>query len=166
MLILGLTQFGSAVTITTQTFTFVGQCSDCSGTATAQLVLANYTPGTPILNGNFISLTYTSNLLNFVLNSSDNPSVSGSIPASLPSAAGVFIFGPGNKVLDTQQNGRWCSGLSCDSDFGPGHTWNAAAATATSAAGAPALNKGILVSLAVAMAAMGALLVRKAASSV
>jgi hypothetical protein len=41
----------------TVTYDFAGQCSDCTGTAAAQLVLQNYTPGTPITLSSFSSFT-------------------------------------------------------------------------------------------------------------
>ena len=37
------------------TYQFVGQCSDCTGTGTATLVLQNYTLGTQLANANFVS---------------------------------------------------------------------------------------------------------------
>jgi hypothetical protein len=148
--------------VTTTTFNFVGNCSDCTGTATAQLVLGNYTQGQAFSSSNFVSLTYSSNLLTFTLTQQDNPSVSGTIPANLPAAANVSIFGPGTKVLFTQGNGNWCSGNSCASDFGPTSLWSLPGGGAPTSVGAPALNDWMLISLAAAMAVMGGILVKRA----
>src|SRR5689334_11312287 len=73
--------------VTTSSYQFVGNCSDCAGTAMATLVLQNYTPGSALNNSDFVSLTYSSNLLNFTLLANESPSITGSLPASLPGHA-------------------------------------------------------------------------------
>src|SRR6266480_1545468 len=89
--------FHAAPAGSTANFTFSGVCSDCTND-TGTLVLANYTQGTAITSGNFVSLTYSSSKISFTLTSAESPSVSGSLPVSLPAAASVNIVGPGGKV--------------------------------------------------------------------
>ena len=51
------------------TFNFTGTCNlDCTGTATATLVLQNYTIGNQFSGGNFVSFAYHSNILNITVN--------------------------------------------------------------------------------------------------
>jgi hypothetical protein len=155
--------FRAAPVGSTSSFTFSGVCSDCSND-TGTLVLSSYTQGTAITSGNFVSLTYSSSKISFTLTSAESPSVSGSLPVSLPAAASVNIVGPGGKVLQTQLSGSWCAGNACDADFGTAGTWTAVAAPAppaTPPSGAPALNDWMLITLAAAMAVMGGILVKK-----
>src|SRR5689334_24070562 len=91
----------------TSTFQFVGNCTDCTGTGTATLVLLNYTQGNPLTLSNFVSLTYSSNLVNFTLLSGEANSVSGSIPASLPAPATTNFFGPQFRGMSTSSSGAW-----------------------------------------------------------
>lgn len=84
-----------AVAIADQTFTFTGNCTDCSGVAKATLVLQNYTLGENILLEHLVSFTYlATNLLpGFTLVPSNTAGISGSIPAGLPGPAQFGIFG-------------------------------------------------------------------------
>jgi hypothetical protein len=144
-----------------KTYSFVGACSDCSGNATAQLVLVNYTQGTALTAANFVSLSYSSNLLSFTLLASDNPSINGTLPVTLPSPAQVSISGPGNKILFTQSSGSWCAG--CAADTGTSSTWGLGSLPAPSGVapvGVPAVGTGVLAGLALAMAALGAHLLK------
>jgi hypothetical protein len=152
---------------TRTTFYFTGTCSDCTGTGTGQLVLQGYTQGTAINSSNFVSLTYSSNLINFTISQADSPSVGGMIPSSLPAAASVSVFGS-TYTLFTQSRGNWCTGATqdCASDNGPAHTWSLTppsppATTATPAAGAPAVSEPVMFSLALGIAAMGAFLLKR-----
>src|SRR5689334_10140805 len=115
-----------AAVATLTTFNFTGNCTDCTGKGTATLVLQNYTPGTTFNSTNFVSLSYSSNLLNLTLTSSDNPNVTGLIPANLPAAASVNIFANPccSKQFFSSTNGTWCSGLSCGDDTGTGGAWS------------------------------------------
>ena len=68
VLALGLSPVARASTVVDETFYFTGACSDCgagggSGTASATLVLQNYTLGNTLENTNFVSLAYTSPLM-------------------------------------------------------------------------------------------------------
>lgn len=149
------------------TFYFTGTCSDCTGTGTGQLVLQGYTQGSTINPYNFVSFTYSSNLVNFTIAQSDSPTVAGMIPAGLPAAANVSIMTATNTVF-TRSNGYWCTGLTqaCAADNGSSHTWSLTAAPpppapVTPAAGAPAVSEPVMFSLAFGIAALGALLLKR-----
>jgi hypothetical protein len=120
----------------TITFNFSGTCTDCSGKATATLVLAGtYTLGTPITASNLVSFTYNgSNLVpSFAFTpSSPNFSVSGSmtnIPGSNAflveaDTNGILVDGSTNGVFfNSNLNGYWVVGLS---DQGTAGTWSMA----------------------------------------
>lgn len=119
----------------TVTYQFTGVCTDCSGDVTAQLVLQDYTPGTDIGSA-FVSFTYDgSNLLpSFTINQgTDDLSVQGSIPTSLPGPADIDIIGsPGDIVgqidteFSTSTNGSWgISGIGVPYfDYGSSSTWS------------------------------------------
>jgi hypothetical protein len=153
---------------TTTTFSFVGTCTDCSGQGNATLVLQNYTLGSTILLANFVSLTYSSNLVNFTLGPANVPSISGSLPANLPSAASVnFFANTGGAAqgmeLWTSSSGNWCGGFECAGDYGTAGTWSLySSAPVPTATGAPALSGRMQICLAALMAAMGALLLKSA----
>lgn len=154
---------------TTTTFSFVGTCTDCTGQGRATLVLQNYTPGNTIVQANFVSLTYSSNLVNYTLSTANSPSVSGIIPVSLPAAANVNVFANTGGAaqgmeLWTSANGNWCGGFECAGDYGTAGTWSLYSApvpTATTAA-VPALSPRMQICLAALMAAMGAFLLKSA----
>ena len=155
---------------TTTTFQFVGQCADCTGTGTGLLVLQNYTPGTTLTSSNFVSYTYSSNLINFSISSAQLTSISGSLPASLPGVANLSFNGSGvnGQFITNTQNGAypgyWCAGAACSSDWGPTHTWSLYSAPVTPASGAPALTDTILLSLAAGIAVMGGMLLKRRAA--
>jgi hypothetical protein len=100
---------------------------DCSGVVSAVLVLqGGYTPGTDLTNGDLVSLTYNgSNLLSpFTIDqSSDGLSISGQIPATLPSAADFAIVDSVTQ-LRTFSSGFWCAGQACGFDFGGRGLWS------------------------------------------
>ena len=149
------------------TYQFVGQCSDCTGTGTATLVLQNYTLGTQLANANFVSLAYSSNLISFTLTAADSPGISGMIPANLPAAAvvsiGANVFN-NPKQLETQTGGnpnaRWCAGVSCFQDQGINGTWSLPSAPAPTPVSTPALSDSLLIGLAAGIAVMGGILLK------
>ena len=155
VLLLAGVQGSSAIFVTTTQYRFVGQCGDCTGTGVGVLTLGNYTPGNPLLNGNFISFTYTSNLLNFTLQQSDQPNLSGLLPASLPAAASVTI---GSIAFQSGAGGAWCAGQGCAADFGSTSTWSA---VSTGTTGVPALSPAATIGLALMLALFGALLLKQ-----
>jgi hypothetical protein len=121
--------FGASAPAHASTFQFNGQCDtsfpgNCSGTGRGTLVLTGYTQGTTILNSNFVSFTYTSDVLSL--------SFSGVLPTpggifsitgnlqNLPGPANVDIMG--TSLLDVVfhstpiGSGNWCAGNSGTSD--------------------------------------------------
>lgn len=96
------------------TFDFVGQCSDCAGTADAQLTVQNYTIGDSLATANFFSFTYAgTNLIlgGFTIDSPEIRSFSGSIGPTLPGSYTVYIYGVGTDAVkwtfSTNVSGSW-----------------------------------------------------------
>jgi hypothetical protein len=76
----------------------------------------------------------------------------GSLPASLPAPAGVFIETTDHIVFESNPNGSWVVGAI--SDFGSTSTWNLVTASV------PALRIPMLIGLAVLLALLGAFLLK------
>jgi hypothetical protein len=104
VLVFGVPPGAQAATVDT-TFTFTGQCAvdDCTGVGVGTLVLSDYTQGDPIEFANFVSFTYTSNLLS--LSFSDVSVITGTLPVDLPATANVLIEGQQGFQSDT--TGAW-----------------------------------------------------------
>lgn len=163
--------FRAAPIVTSQTtFQFTGVCSDCTGTGIGTLVLQNYVQdGHHLLQpDNFVSFTYTSNLTSFTIPSgASNFNIDGTFPATLPASPSITITGNGNafeSVAPTglAPTGSWCAGAACGEDVGTTFTWGAPSSpTTTTASPTPALNDWMLASLAMALAVMGSILVKK-----
>jgi len=111
----------------TETFTFVGKCSDCSGTGNATLVLSDYTLGTDLLNSNFVSFSYAGTNLQsaFIVTSSDISYFFGKINAALPGYENVYLQ-TSSITFQSINNGQWCVGPDCGSDQGSLGTWSEA----------------------------------------
>jgi hypothetical protein len=96
------------------------------------LVLQNYTPGDELETSNFVSFTYSSNLLSFT---SDDGSLFGVLPVNLPAPANVdieeLVVVPG--CTNCAQLGFQSSTLDNDQwqvfteDIGTNGIWSAAA---------------------------------------
>lgn len=128
-------------------FEFSGTCIDCSGTGKGTLVLKDYTFGDTLTADNFVSFTYSSNLLNYTLNSVDD--LTGSLTAATGPA--FVVFHGGGYVFDSLVAGPfspWCTGASgaCAADFGLLSSWSLAAASVPEPAiwGAMVLGFGLL----------------------
>jgi len=109
-------------------FKFSGTCIDCTGTGTGTLVLKNYTLGSTLTSANFVSFSYTSNLLSYSLNSVDD--LTGSLTAATGPA--FVVFHGGGYTFDSLVAGPfspWCTGTTgaCSSDFGLFSSWSLAA---------------------------------------
>jgi hypothetical protein len=111
-------------------FEFAGTCIDCTGTGTGTLVLKDYTIGDTLTTDNFVSFTYSSNLLTFALTSVDD------LTGSLTGATGpAFVaFHGGGYTFDSFVAGPfspWCTGVTgaCASDFGLISSWSLVAAS-------------------------------------
>jgi hypothetical protein len=130
--------FGASAPAHASTFQFNGQCAgglgNCTGTGRGTLVLTDdYVQGTAILNSNFVSFDYTSNLPLSLSFSGVLPtpggifSITGNLQ-NLPGPAEVEIMGTSlsDVVFHSMLigSGNWCAGtLSCVGDFGAPSQW-------------------------------------------
>jgi hypothetical protein len=115
------------------TFSFFGDCSDCTGQGHAMLTLNNYTLGNGITTANFVSLTYAgSNLIGpFTITDADivaDGYISGVIGPPLPGAYNLFVFDNSNVTHEFISNtaGYWCAGNGCGDDQGLNGVWSVA----------------------------------------
>ncbi len=116
----------------TTAYTFAGICTDCTGTASASLVLQNYNLGDQIGDTNFVSFTYGgTNLFGpYTITAADLPSFYGSIDPALPRPENIGIFSNAFEFT-SGVDGFWCTGVSssCSLDYGAVSLWSAAATT-------------------------------------
>jgi hypothetical protein len=119
----GLASAGVPVPTLT-TFDFTGKCTDCAGTASAQLVVQNYLLGTQFSPPEFVSFHYdgTNLLPAFTITPNQLSLFSGSIGPNLPGEFDVTILSL--EGLQTLTNGNWSAGFAGDS--GTQGTWSAA----------------------------------------
>ena len=135
--------FGASPPAHASTFTFTGQCAiffgNCSGTGNGTLVLTGYTQGNTIVNSNFVSFTYSSNVLSLSFSGASMVfppppgeiySISGNLQ-NLPGPANVLITtGPNSEDVVFQSfvggTGNWCAGppLCGSGDFGTTSSWS------------------------------------------
>ena len=106
------------------TFDFTGKCTDCAGTASAELVVQNYQLGASFAASNFSSFHYDGTNLfpAFTITPSQLATFSGSIGPNLPGEFDVTIFS--TEGFETLTNGNWSAGAA--GDFGTQGTWSAA----------------------------------------
>jgi hypothetical protein len=117
------------IPVTLSVYTFTGVCEDCTGDGIGTLTLENYVLGQPLADGNFVSFSYHSNLISFSITAGDLGFIQGIISGPFPSTATVTIDGDQvGSFLESNANGFWCAGASCEGDLGPTHSWNIAAA--------------------------------------
>ena len=144
------------------TYRFVGQCTDCSGTGVGLLTVQNYTLGNTLTSCNFVSFTYTSNLISFTMTQSDFPYLGGMLPVSLPATATVTIR---DNVIEMQfgsdVSGSWSVGAFSFDDTGTSSIWGYPAPATTPAV--PTLSTAAFCALGLLLAGAGALLVRRRA---
>jgi hypothetical protein len=119
--------------VTIQSYSFTGQCTDCTGTGLATLNLSGYTEGAPIQAGNFVSFSYSSDLISlFEITSSDLRSVVGSLGPTFPGAFDVQIFRTDGADFFSSGTGIWSVSIEqVTADFGPNSSWSSAAVVAT-----------------------------------
>ena len=120
----GAASWAAPAAATNTTFVFTGYCFDCTGTATGELVVKDYTLGDVLTTGNFVSFTYSSNLTSFSLDTVT--SLVGSFSV-LPGSAFVVLFNDDYAFssLSTPFFSPWCAGATgtCGSDFGFVSSW-------------------------------------------
>jgi hypothetical protein len=118
----------SATVATTETFNFVGVCSDCASTGTGTLTTTGtYVQGTALTTSNFVSFSYNGTDLFgpfSIVAGAPGLNVSGSIPVALPAAATVSISDSAF-YFDSNTDGEWQLGRNNEGDFGFSNTWSA-----------------------------------------
>ena len=131
---------------TLTTFDFTGLCTDCSGTAHAELEVQNYQLGTQLALPEFVSFHYDGTNLLPAFTITSVIQFSGSIGPNLPGEFDIFI-GPSNPRFDflTATTGQWDVGPA--GDFGNQSTWDLAVP-----------EPGTLTLLAVGLAGLGVVL--------
>jgi len=137
---LATTQSSSAIP-NTITFNFSGTCTDCSGTATATLVLVgSYTIGTPITNSNLVSFTYNgTNLTNpFTYTPSGAIFTPTGSMTTIPGPNAFRVETNGGEIFSSSVNGNWSVSTT---DVGTAGTWSLAGGIAAT----PAPPAGILL---------------------
>jgi hypothetical protein len=156
ILLLAVAALPTSLSAATDTFRFVGQCTDCSGVGTGILVLQNYTLGENLTPANFVSFTYSSNKLSFTLTPSPGQELFGSLPANLPATASVEIANANLSIqFLSSTSGFWCSGTNCFGDFGDTSNWSVVPPPPP----IPAVTDWELAALATALAGLGALVI-------
>jgi hypothetical protein len=145
VLTLGLFNSAPAHAATVSTFTFSGQCTtDCTGQATATLVLTGVAPGNTVNINNFVSFTYHSNFFDLSLNgigtrAGQTQNLGGILPATPNAPASFAIASQGQIVFATLLGGAWCVGkIECGNDSGLTSTWAPVAAASVTATPVPA----------------------------
>jgi hypothetical protein len=88
------------------------------------LILQNYTLGDPLDISNFVSFSYTSNLMTLILDGAGSgpgqvSDFSGSLPSQLPGFTDMSISSQSVQVFAPLSSGSWCVGINgCNLDFG------------------------------------------------
>jgi hypothetical protein len=118
-------------TIINSQFTFQGICTDCSGSATATLILQNYVQGNDIVLDNLVSFHYdgTDLLEAFTITpASQDVNIAGVIPLTLPAFAyfDITFTSPtlGWLSFSSDEAGGWIA--SGPRDYGTNGVWNGA----------------------------------------
>lgn len=97
----------------TTTFNFTGDCLDCTNPQ-GQLILQNYTDGTALESTELVSFTYTSNLADVSVTSSNVLSLEGSLGSTAGSYQFTAVFSENGQdyTFATDPAGDWCYGLT------------------------------------------------------
>lgn len=93
------------------TYDFSGQCTDCSGTVSAELVVQNYTPGTELTDSNLVSFHYDGSNLFSAYTINSFAFLSGVIPSG--SGWADFDIQTASLFFDSfAVDGNWQTGTS------------------------------------------------------
>lgn len=116
--------------IAVEVFTFTGQCTDCSGTGTGQLILlADYVLGTPLSAEDLVSFNYSSNLIpDLSIHNDPTEKLSGILPVGLGPAN--ISISDANDSFNTSTDGTW-SALDPPADTGTNGIWSTPSTTPT-----------------------------------
>src|SRR5262245_26077494 len=123
-------QLKTANAVTLTDFNFTGTCTvGCTRTATATLVLQDYTIGNILNNTNFVSFVYHSDFFgDITVNSPNFNQLSGQF-VSLPGGANVTLVFPTSLqifIFVSSTSGSWCVGPNCVDDSGVNGQWSVA----------------------------------------
>ena len=112
-----------------EVFEFTGDCTDCTGTGTARLILlADYELGTPLSIDYLYSFNYSSNLVpDLYIYDSPTATLTGVLPVGL-GPADLSISGV-NGSFNSSLDGAW-SALYPPADMGVNGLWTSAGVTA------------------------------------
>jgi hypothetical protein len=116
---------GSACAVPDKVFDFTGACTDCTGDGLGVLTLTgDYQLGDVISTSNFVSFSYSSNLVPSYITilAADAPSMYG-ILSTVPGEDSVYFqTGNNQQYFYANKDGNWCVGNACD-DYGSSHLW-------------------------------------------
>jgi hypothetical protein len=120
----------ASATVAVEAFEFTGDCTDCTGTGTATLILlGGYELGTPLNIDDLYSFNYSSSIISdLYIYDSPTATLSGVLPVGL-GPADVSISGV-NGSFNSSLDGAW-SALNPPADMGVNGIWTSAAVTAT-----------------------------------
>jgi hypothetical protein len=111
-------------------FTFTGDCTDCTGTGTATLILlGDYVLGTPLAADDLYSFNYTSNLIPDLSIHNDPTAVLTGVLSDLPGPEDISISGM-NGSFTSASDGTW-SAFDPPADMGIDGVWSAGSPIAT-----------------------------------
>jgi PEP-CTERM motif len=117
----------AVTTLPATIFDFSGACSDCSGTATAELTLsASYALGDELTSSNFVSFHYDGTDLQsaFTITSADLGSISGAI-STVPGENSVSVFDTSLLGFESATYGFWDVRIaSLSADYGYSHAYS------------------------------------------
>jgi hypothetical protein len=131
---------GRAMADTLTTLYFTGQCTDCTGTGEGVLVLDDYTLGQPLENSEFVSFTYSSNLIQLsIVSGQQYGDATGLFGPSLPGAADFSIevpieYGsPTRLEFSSDADGSWSISDAGPPifDYGSSSSWSLTAPAVT-----------------------------------
>ena len=147
----GVMKLGATPLFVTYEFTGVCGASDCANNGVALLTLQNFNLGDTIDATNFVSFSYSSNLVSFSIPSFDQVGfLSGTLFGPLPSTELFYIRNSDNSdSFLSAQSGTWCAGNNCSNDTGSSSAWALSAATVPEPTtmllfGIPAIGIGLL----------------------
>ena len=114
-------------------YKFTADCSDCTG-AVGYLTLKNYTPGTELAPGNFVSFVYSSSIFSPSITFTEAPRLSGELSENGPANLSSYLYSPtphfingqdfNDFLFDTRLTGLWSIGPDASIlDQGPAHTF-------------------------------------------
>jgi hypothetical protein len=126
--IVAATAVPASATIALESFSYTGTCTDCTFSNGTLLVIAGYTPGSPVTSSNFYNFSYTSNLISFTIDQNDPGfSVSGGLPATLPGAASLVIEDSLWEFSSSSSGAWFVDSFEEPADFGPANSWSSVA---------------------------------------